>query len=101
MNAPRLAVVCETPSQKDAVCAILEERIFQDHKFGSLGQGGEHQLPAWLLLIEDELLEAKRAVIKGGRGRDSLRAEITQIGALALAALEEHGLIDPHNGRQV
>jgi hypothetical protein len=52
------------------------------------------------LLIEAELVEAKQALIKGGKGRDSVMSEIVQIGALALAAIEEHG-IQEREGRSV
>ena len=81
--------------------AIIEERIFQDEKFGALDNGGGHTLGEWILLIEAELAEAKMALIKGGVGRNSLRSELAQVGALVVAALEQHGTIDPHEGRQV
>ncbi len=68
---------------------IREERRFQDKKYGPIETHG-HQLGEWLLLIEAELLEAKEALIKGGIGRDSIIQELSQVGALVLAALEEH-----------
>lgn len=55
----------------------------------------------WILLMESELAEAKHALIKGGRGRDTVRHEIIQVGALCVAALEQHGTIDTHEGRQI
>lgn len=75
--------------------AIIKERQLQDAKYGS----GGHELPGWLLVIEKELAEAKDAATGQGRrkketGRNSTRAELLQIAAVAVAALEQHGL-DP------
>lgn len=88
-------------SQAVVSAAVLKERDFQDKKFGSLNNGGGHTLGEWLLLIEAELAEAKHAIIKGGTGRNSLRSEIIQVAALCVAALEQHGVEDPHERRQV
>lgn len=87
--------------QVTVVRALIMERRFQDGKFGAIGHGGEHTLGEWVLLIEAELAEVKHALIKGGEGRNSTRSELVQVGALVLAALEQHGTVDPHNGRQV
>lgn len=95
--------------------AILVERHHQDKKYGPvldyagyLGSGdkteiapleqgpGGHEIPGWLLVIEKELNEAKAAATGEGkrsaRGRHSSRAEILQIAAVCVAALEQHGL---------
>lgn len=69
---------------------IRAERAFQDNKWGTI-QDNPHAIGGWILLIEAELDEAKRALIKGGEGRDSVMQEILQIAALAHAALEQHG----------
>lgn len=87
--------------QNAAVAAVLAERQFQDVKHGVIDGAGGHTLGEWLLLLEAELAEAKAALIKGGSGRDSVRSEIIQLTAVGLAALEQHGLVDPHDGRQV
>lgn len=81
--------------------AIVNERRYQDEKFGVIDDTGGHTLGEWLLLIESELQEAKEALIKGGTGRDSFRAELVQIAALCMACLEQHGLVDPHERRQI
>jgi hypothetical protein len=80
--------------------AIAMERGYQDIKWGPIELNG-HTLGEWLLILEAELLEAKVALIKGGEGRDSIRSELIQIAAVTIAALEQHGITDPHNGRQV
>ena len=85
----------------NVVAAVEQERIFQDSKFGALFEGGEHTCGEWVLLIEDELREAKQALIKGGTGRNSLRSEVVQMAALCFAMLEQHGTVDPHDKRQV
>jgi hypothetical protein len=86
-------------NQKLAIEAFVDERQFQDKKWGPLSDGGSHTIGEWILLMEDELAEAKRALIKGGTGRDSVLMEIVQVGALALACIEQHGLIE--KGRSV
>jgi hypothetical protein len=90
------------------MAAIRRERDFQDKKYGTVlelraddvhgfeqGPGG-HDLGGWLIVIEKELDEAKDALIHGGSkramGRNSIRAELIQIAAVAVAALEQHGL---------
>lgn len=80
--------------------AIGRERIYQDQKHGSLAEHG-HTLGEWILIAEAELEEAKEALIKGGSGRDSVRSELVQVAATIVACLEQHGLSEPHNRRQV
>ena len=78
--------------QHEAFMCLVEERKFQDNKWGTIEDGpGAHSVGEWILLIEAELAEAKEALIKGGTGRNSVLSEITQVGALALACLEQHG----------
>lgn len=99
----------------EAVQAIAVERGYQNEKYGPVldqvsyyknggvgpmydtGPGG-HELAAWLLIIEAELAEAKKAAIHGGfqtvKGRDSIRAEIVQIAAVCVAALQQHGVTE-------
>lgn len=88
-------------NKTDVLMAMIEERKFQDEKFGPLDSGGSHTLGEWVLLIEAELAEAKFALIKGGTGRNTLRSELIQIAALVLACLEQHGLDDQHSGRLI
>jgi len=87
--------------------AILKERQFQDAKYGPVldphplstpgaqGPGG-HELGTWSVILESEVAEFKKALVHGGskaaKGRDSARAELVQIAAVAIAALEQHGL---------
>lgn len=80
--------------------AVTTERKFQDDKWGVIETSG-HTLGEWLLIAESELNEAKLALIKGGSGRNSLRSEFIQTIAVLFAALEEHGLYDPTDKRQL
>lgn len=79
--------------QNEVINAVLMERDFQDVKHGSIGDC-PHEVGTWLLLIEDELREAKQALIKGGSGRDSWASEIIQVAALCVAAVEQHGMAE-------
>lgn len=77
--------------------AVLEERAYQDKKYGPPVKGrAGHELPGWLLVVEKELNEAKEAATGHGReratGRHTTRAELVQIAAVCIAALEQHGL---------
>lgn len=78
--------------------AVVKEREFQDQKYGTVQTTGGHELAAWLLIIEAELNEAKKAAIHGGfqsaGGRDDIRSEIVQIAAVCFAALEQHGVTE-------
>lgn len=80
--------------------AVDLERKFQDDKWGPIEEKG-HSLAEWVLIAEAELAEAKQAVIKGGSGRNSVRSEIIQTMAVLRAALEQHGVVDDHDGRQL
>ncbi len=80
--------------------AVDKERAFQDAKWGTIDEAG-HTLGDWLHIAEAELAEAKQALIKGGSGRNSLRSEIIQTMAVLRAALEQHGVEDDHEGRQL
>jgi hypothetical protein len=88
----------------DVFSAVSAERDYGDKKHGAvvgINPKGAHTLGEWILLLESELDEAKRALIKGGEGRNAVRSELIQVAAVAVAALEQHGLQDPHNGRQI
>jgi len=94
--------------------AIIRERQFQHEKYGGVlqptynieygnkiidgscqGPGG-HELGSWLIVLEKELEEAKKAAVHGGSketaGRNSIRSELIQCAAVCVAALEQHGL---------
>lgn len=79
---------------------VTAERLFQDDKWGSVEEHG-HSIAEWVLIAEAELVEAKLAVIKGGSGRNSVRSEIIQTIAVLQACLEQHGVEDDHDGRQL
>jgi hypothetical protein len=75
----------------DVMEAVDVERDFQNKKWGNVTLN-PHTPAGWMMLIESEMNEAKHALIKGGMGRDSWRAELIQVAALCCAALEQHGL---------
>ncbi len=70
--------------------ALIEERTHQDAKHGTIEEAG-HTIGDWIHIIDAELAEAKRALIKGGTGRNSVLSELVQVMASAAAALEQHG----------
>lgn len=72
---------------------VAQERAYQDQKHGTI-EACPHEAGTWILLIEAELAEAKAALIKGGRGRDTWTNELVQVAALCCAAIEQHGFVD-------
>lgn len=80
--------------------AVDDERDHQDAKWGTIDEHG-HTIGEWILILEAELEEAKRAIIKGGGGRNSVLHEIRQVAAVAIACMEQHGTTGPEKGRAV
>ncbi len=72
--------------------AILRERAYQDEKWGTIEEH-PHTVGEWLLIIEAELQEAKQGWVKGRGDVDALR-EILQVSAVAVACMEQHGVIE-------
>jgi hypothetical protein len=73
--------------------AINRERSFQIAKRPNRPPMG---LPAWLVVMEAELAEAKQAWVRGD-GHDAIDAalcEVLQVATVAVACLEEHGVIE-------
>lgn len=68
--------------------AILTERAYQDRKFG---KDKPQSLPGWLIIMENELIEAKAGWTKNSLGRHSALHEIVQLTACALRCLEFYG----------
>jgi hypothetical protein len=73
----------------DIYAAIDAERAHQAAKYGPRK---EQSLPGFLLILRKELEEAELAWQKGGEGRNSAMAEVLQVAAVAVAALEKYGL---------
>lgn len=86
-------------NQGAVLTAVMDERDYQDFKHGSIDVA-PHTLGEWILIMESELNEAKEALIKGGTGRNAVKAEIIQVLATGFACLEQHGL-DPVEKRAV
>lgn len=75
----------------DVFVAITNERAYQDKKWGTINQH-PHEVPGWLLIMERELQEAKDAWTTQ-RGDRAALMEILQVAAVAVACLEQHGVI--------
>lgn len=76
------------PTQKDIINKLLKERELQDNKFGSSPRNLHSSV--WVLVILEELGEVARAILEN----DSIGypKELTQVGACAIAALEDYYL---------
>lgn len=71
--------------------AILRERDYQTHKWGTLADH-PHTVAEWLLIMESELHEAKQAWVKSDDS-NALR-ELLQVVATGFAAMQQHGVVE-------
>lgn len=55
--------------------------------------GTHHDVPAWLLIAEAELIEAKLAWVNGESKHGALR-KMLQVVATLVACLESHGVVE-------
>ena len=69
--------------------AISRERDYQDEKWGD----NPHSVGEWLLIVEAELSEAKRAWVKNEGNEDALK-ELLQAVAVGVACMEQHGIVE-------
>ena len=72
--------------------AIDRERSYQDQKWGTLVQH-PHQLDEWIGIMARKLREARRAWAKEPSVNPA-KAELLQVIAVGVAALEQHGVIE-------
>lgn len=75
--------------RKLVYAAIDRERDYQNRKWGDK----PHTVGEWLLIMEAELEEAKRAWTKGDGDSDAKR-ELLQVIAVGVAALEQHDIVE-------
>ena len=71
--------------------AIKAERRYQDVVHGTIKEN-PHTVGEWLLIMESELNEAKRAWVKG-KGDAGALEEILQVVATGVACMETHGVV--------
>lgn len=79
----------ETLSFEEVVEAVRVERGRQDIKWGL---HREQSLAGFLMVLEAELIEAKKGWIKNRDGKSAPLNEIVQLAAVAFNALERYGL---------
>jgi hypothetical protein len=69
--------------------AITRERAHQVKKWGD----HPRSVPGWLLIIEEELAEAKEAWARTEDDKEALR-ELLQVATAAVQCLAEHGVVE-------
>jgi len=81
--------------QEKVVQLILDERVRQDEKWGTDRSGGFYT--RWLTILVEEVGEVAEAILEAphypGLGDKDVRAELVQVAAVAMAALEFGGQI--------
>jgi hypothetical protein len=74
--------------REEVMAAIWEELRHQDNKWGADKQ---QSYAGYLLVLESELAEAKLGWMKNFYGRHSTLAELVQVAATAIRALNAYG----------
>ncbi|MCB0053037.1 MAG: hypothetical protein M9936_32705 [Caldilinea sp.] len=75
----------------EALDAILEERLYQNGKYGSPDERCL-SIGDYLVILRGELEEAEQAFRKGV-GPGECLFEVLQVGAVAAACLQQHGVV--------
>jgi hypothetical protein len=81
--------VMRPEARDDAFAAIDHERAYQDTKWGTIEEN-PHTVGEWLFIMKRELDEAIRAWQKGDCDYEAME-EVTQVAAVAVACMEQHG----------
>ena len=71
--------------------AIDTERDYQDRRYGNLEEH-PHTVGEWILILRTELDEAERGWTKG-KGDTEALSEIVKLAGVAVACLEQHGVV--------
>lgn len=79
-------------SQLEAINAIVEERNYQDNRWSSSSSMGHHETGAYITFLQRYLTEATLAITKDNE-QSALNA-IRKIGALAVACMEDNGVVN-------
>lgn len=72
--------------------AIARERAWQDQKWGTIAEH-PHEVGGWLTLVRKELREAEDAWCSQ-RGDASALEELLQVAAVAIACIQQHGIVE-------
>lgn len=80
------------PKFQDVIDELKRERDYQDNKRGTVDEN-PHEVGQWLKIIRKKLDAAEEAY--AACFTHSARAEIVQVAAVAVACLEEHGVVRP------
>ncbi len=78
-------------SKVAALDALIGERVYQDGKFPD----HSHSLGEWIMIARKCLRDAEVKWYAGHGDMEAVKSELCQVGAVCLAALEEHGAPAP------
>lgn len=81
---------CTNGDQAAAVNAVLQERNYQDKKWGSV-QERPREVGTYLTLMRALLTDADRAYAKS-KGDEAALNELRKVVAVGLACFEQHGV---------
>ncbi|MFA5071112.1 MAG: hypothetical protein WC511_01940 [Candidatus Pacearchaeota archaeon] len=76
-------------SEQQVIELIQQEREYQTKKYGTL-EDKDQPFEGFLLVLEEEIKEAKLGWLKNKIGRDSGIHEVLQVAAVAFACLQQH-----------
>lgn len=81
----------ETGAQAEAMSAIIEERHYQDSRWGPVHEH-PHEVAGWLTIMRHHLSAAEAAWSIGGSGSDEKALhEVRKAVAVGVACMEQHG----------
>jgi len=79
---------------EEALEAIRKEREYQNKLWGGVMSKGRHDVPSWILYMEDYLQEAREAVSRFASPQCDEEALhiMRKIAAMAVACMEQNGI---------
>jgi hypothetical protein len=81
---------CTTVGQADVLGAIVDERSYQDHKWGTPREH-PHDVGGYLTLMRVHLTKAE-AAWAGSRGDENALDALRKVVAIGVACFEQHGV---------
>lgn len=79
-----------TLQQQHVIAVILEERKYQDHKWGPI-KSHPHEVGSWLMIM-DQLLDKAKKNWMTLHGDIAALDELRQVVAVGFACMEQHGV---------
>lgn len=77
--------------QHDAIKAVINERLYQDKRWANSSSQGHHETAAYLAYIQDYV---RKAIAEVTTDDDNVLHTVRKIAALAVACMEDNGVLE-------